>query len=127
MAEIYSKSYFSQIKRIKLINNEKFLIVPSLTLIDYTSEIVNTSSKDVADTVSNIVKITEHINNSDEIVDYNKCYESFIIAKLIRMSEFNEYSGKSKVVLNIFDNTETRTPILIVRKERDGTQDLLLN
>jgi hypothetical protein len=24
--------------------------------------------------------------------------------------------------LNIFDNTETRTPILIVRKERDGEQ-----
>ena len=125
MAEIYSKSYFSQIKKIKIINNEKFLIVPTINLIDYTTEIVNTSSKDVADTVSNIVKITEHINNSDEIVDYNKCYESFIIAKLIRMSEFNEYSGKSKVVLNIFDNTESESTISAARKAERLTGERL--
>ncbi len=116
MAEIYKKSYFSQVKKIKLINGEKYLIVPSLTLNDYTSDIINTSSKDVADTVSNIMKITEHINLSDEIVDYNKCYESFIISKIIRKSEFKEYSGKSKVVLNIFDNTESESTISAARK-----------
>lgn len=111
LAEIYIKSYFSQIKKIKTINGEKFLIMPSLELIDYTNDIINSSSKEVADTVSNIVKITEHINNSDEIVDYNKCYESFIIARVIKASEFDEYSGRSKVILNIFDNTESETTI----------------
>lgn len=125
MAEIYRKSYFSQIKTIKLVNKEKFLVVPSLELNDYTNEIINTSSKDVADTVSNIVKITEHINNSDEIVDYNKCYESFIIAKLIRATEFNEYNGKSKVILNIFDNTESESTISAARKAERLTGERL--
>lgn len=111
LAEIYTKSYFSHIKKIKMINGEKFLILPSLELTDYTNDIINSSTKDVADTVSNIVKITEHINNSDEIVDYNKCYESFIIARLIKASEFEEYSGKSKVILNIFDNNESESTI----------------
>ena len=125
MAEIYRKSYFSQVKKIKTVNNEKFLIVPSLELNDYTSNIINTSNKDIADTVSNIVKITEHINNSDEIVDYNKCYESFIIAKLIRAAEFDEYNGKSKVILNIFDNTESESTISATRKAERLTGERL--
>lgn len=111
LAEVYKKSYFSKITKLKTINGEKFLIVPSLELTDYTTDMLNTSTKDVADTVSNIVKITEHINNSDEIVDYNKCYESFIIAKIIKATEFEEYNGKSKVILNIFDNTESESTI----------------
>ena len=125
MAEIYKKSYFSQVKKIKLINGEKYLIVPSLVLNDYTADIINTSSKDVADTVSNIVKITEHINNSDEIVDYNKCYESFIISKVIKATEFREYSGKSKVILNIFDNTESESTISAARKAERLTGERL--
>lgn len=111
LAEIYKNSYFSQIKSIKTNDNEKILVVPSLVLTDYTNEIINASSKDVADTISNIIKITEHINNSDEIVDYNKCYESFMIAKIIRETEFEDYNGKSKVILNIFDNTESESTI----------------
>lgn len=116
MAEIYRKSYFSQVKKIKLINGEKYLIVPSLIINDYTADIINSSNKEVADTVSNIMKITEHINHSDEIVDYNKCYEAFIISKVIRATEFKEYSGKSKVILNIFDNTESESTISASRK-----------
>lgn len=116
MAEIYRKSYFSQVKKIKLINGEKYLIVPSLIINDYTSDIINSSNKEVADTVSNIMKITEHINHSDEIVDYNKCYEAFIISKVIKATEFKEYSGKSKVILNIFDNTESESTISAARK-----------
>ena len=84
LAEIYRKSYFSQIKKIKTINKEKYLILPNLAIIDYSGEITRSSSKEVADTVSNILKITEHINNSDEIVDYNKCFESYIISKVIQ-------------------------------------------
>ena len=125
MAEIYNKSYFSQIKKIKIINSEKFLILPSLTVMDYTTESINSSAKDVADTVSNIVKITEHINNSDEIVDYNKCYEGFVISKLIRASEFQEYNGRSKVILNIFDNTESETTISASRKAERLTGERL--
>lgn len=111
LAEIYKKSYFTHITKIKTINGEKFMIVPNLELTDYTNDLLNSSTKDVSDTVSNIVKITEHINDSDEIVDYNKCYESFIIAKIIKSTEFKEYSGKSKVILNIFDNTESVSTI----------------
>lgn len=125
MAEIYKKSYFSQVKKIKMINGEKYLIVPSLVLNDYTADIINTSSKDVADTVSNIMKITEHINHSDEIVDYNKCYESFIISKVIKATEFKEYSGKSKVILNIFDNTESESTISAARKAERLTGERL--
>lgn len=111
MAEIYRKSYFSQVKKLKTIRGEKYLIIPSFIVNDYTAEIINSSSKEVSDAVSNIVQITEHINSSDEIVDYNKCFESFIISKVIRSSEFKEYTGKSKVVLNIFDNTESESTI----------------
>ena len=125
MAEIYRKSYFSQVKKIKIINGEKYLIVPSLILNDYTSDIINTSSKDVADTVSNIMKITEHINHSDEIVDYNKCYEAFIISKVIKATEFKEYIGKSKVVLNIFDNSESESTISATRKAERLTGERL--
>lgn len=125
LAEVYKRSYFSQIKKIKVINGEQFLVVPSLILTDYSSDMVNNSTKDVADTVSNILKITEHINNSDEIVDYNKCYESFIIAKLIRESEFVEYNGKSKVILNIFDNTESESTISAAKRAERLTGERL--
>ena len=125
MAEIYKKSYFSQLKKIKVINNEKYLIIPNFNILDYTEEITNSSNKEVADTVANIVKITEHINNSDEIVDYNKCFESFTIAKIIRKSEFQEYSGKSKVVLNIFDNTASESTISAVKKAERLTGERL--
>lgn len=111
LAEIYKNSYFSQISSIKTVENEKILIIPSLILTDYNDEILSTSSKEVSDTISNIIKITEHINNSDEIVDYNKCYESFIISKIIRETEFEDYTGKSKVILNIFDNSESESTI----------------
>lgn len=125
LAEIYKSSYFSQIKKIKLINKEKFLIMPSLNLADYSDELLRASTKEVADTVSNILKITEHINNSDEIVDYNKCYEGFIIAKLIKASEFNQNSGRSRVILNIVDNTETETTILAAKRAERLTGERL--
>lgn len=125
LAEIYHKSYFSQIKKIKLINNEKYLIMPNLELNNYSNELLRASTKDVADTVSNILKIAEHINNSDEIVDYNKCYESFIIANLIKAREFDEYRGRSKVVLNIVDNTETETTILASKRAERLTGERL--
>ena len=125
LAEIYKKSYFSQIKKIKSVGDEKILIMPSLILTDYSDEMIRSSSKNVGDTISNILKITEHINNSDEIVDYNKCYESFLIAKLIKETEFDEYNGRSKVILNIIDNTESETTILASKRAERLTGERL--
>lgn len=125
LAEIYKKSYFSQIKKIKTTDHEKYLIIPHLTITDYSSEILRASTKDVADTVSNILKIAEHINQSDEIVDYNKCYEGFIISKVIKEMEFKEYSGRSKVILNILDNTESETTILASKRAERLTGERL--
>ena len=125
LAEIYKKSYFSEIKKIKSSENDKLLVMPSLTLVNRSDEMLRTSTKDVADTISNILKITEHINSSDEIVDYNKCYESFLIAKLIKETEFEEYSGRSKVILNIIDNTESETTILASKRAERLTGERL--
>lgn len=125
LAEIYKNSYFSIIKGIKSIHGEKCLLTKSLTPTDYTNDIVTSSTKEVADTVSNIIKITEHINTSDEIVDYNKCYESFMIARIIRKTEFNEFNGKSKVILNIFDNTASESTISAAKKAERLTGERL--
>lgn len=125
LVEIYKQSYFSQIKKIKIINGEKYIIIPSLDLTDYTKDMIGSSTKNVADIISNVLKITEHINKSDEIVDYNKCYERFIISKIIRESEFDEYSGKSKVVLNILDNTESDSIITATKRAERLTGERL--
>lgn len=125
LVEIYTQSYFTQISHTKFIKNEKYLILPSLTLNDYSAEIIKTSPKEVADTVSNIVKITEHINKSDEIVDYNKCYEKFLISKIIRESEFVDYSGKSKVILNVLDNSQSESIISAAKRAERLTGERL--
>jgi hypothetical protein len=125
LAEIYKNSYFSQIKKIKKFGREKFLIIPRLAITDYSAELMRASNKNVADTVSNILKIAEHINQSDEIVDYNKCYESFIIAKVIKEMEFEEYKGRSKVILNILDNTESETTVLASKRAERLTGERL--
>ena len=123
MANVYKHSYFSQITKIVKKKNETMLIIPSLTLVDYTDDIVNTSEKEVADTVLNILQITDHINNSDEIVSYSKCYERFIISRLIKQQEFNEYRGKSKVILNIFNNAESQSIISATKKAERLTSE----
>lgn len=125
MLEVYRQSYFSQIKKVKIVNGEKVLVMPSLILTDYSEDIITSSTKNVADTVSNIIKITKHINNSDEIVDYNKCYERFIISKIIRESEFDEYSGKSKVVLNVLDNSESESIVAASKRAERLTGERL--
>lgn len=125
LVEVYRQSYFSQIKAVRFAGNDKYLVLPSLVLNDYSTEIIKTSPKETADTVANIVKITEHINKSDEIVDYNKCYERFLISKIIRESEFEEYSGKSRVVLNILDNSESESIITASKRAERLTGERL--
>ena len=123
MANVYKHSYFSQITKLVKKKNETFMVIPSLTLVDYTDDIVNTSEKEVADTVSNVLQITDHINNSDEIVSYSKCYERFIISRLIQQQEFNEYRGKSKVILNIFNNAESQSIISATKRAERLTSE----
>lgn len=107
MAEIYLKSYFSQAESIKMLRGEKHLILQNNYVLDYTTEMMSSSSKDIVSSISNIIKITEHINNSDEIIPFHKNYENFMISELVRNEEFGTgYDGKSKVILNIYSDEE---------------------
>lgn len=106
IAEIYVKSFYSQCTKIKNKFGQKFLIMNKDGLHDYIDDMVASSSKDIVSAITNLKKITEHINHSDEIIPFHKNYENYMISEIIKKAEFAEkYQGKSKVILNIFDNT----------------------
>lgn len=107
IANIYNKSYFAQSSKILKADDEIYLELESTTTIDYISDIMNNSDKNIMSAVSNIVQITNHINNSDEIIPFYEIYENYMISSLIKKSEFNKYHGKSKFILNIYDNSES--------------------
>ncbi len=107
IANVYNKSYFAQSTKIEHIEDEIYLILERDEIIDYVSDIINTSEKDIVSAVTNILQITNHINNSDEIIPFYEIYENYMISKLIRRSEFNKYHGKSRFILNIHDNSES--------------------
>ena len=66
---------------------------------------IDSSSKDIVSAITNIKKITEHINHSDEIIPFYKSYENYMIAQIIKKKEFaNKYAGKSKVIVNVYNN-----------------------
>ncbi len=107
IARVYIKSYYSQAETLKTIKSEPCLILKDLRIIDYTPEMETCSDKDIVSSISNIIKITEHINNSDEIIPFYKSYENYMISEIVRKSEFIEpNNGKSKVILNIFSDEE---------------------
>lgn len=119
IAEIYVKSYFAQSNTLSNSHGERCLILESLTVNDYTEEMVQNSDKDIVSAITNIKKITEHINNSDEIIPFHKIYENYMIAKAIKQIEFNKkYYGKSKVILNIY-NDEARPQTLSAAKRAE--------
>ena len=69
--------------------------------------------------ITNLIKITEHINHSDEIIPFYENYENFMIARAIKKAEFKEkYKGKSKVILNIY-NLETSPQIISATKHAE--------
>lgn len=106
LAEVYLKSFYSQCEKIKTKNGQKFLVLNKDGIHDYIDDMITSSSKDIVSAITNLKKITEHINHSDEIIPFHKNYENYMISRIIRKSEFTEkYQGKSKVVLNIIDNT----------------------
>ena len=105
IAEVYIKSFFSQAKELKMRKGERFLILNEDKLNDYTEDMIDTSSKDIVSAITNIKKITEHINHADEIIPFFKSYENFMIARVIKKKEFaNKYAGKSKLVVNVYNN-----------------------
>lgn len=108
IAQIYLKSYFSQCKAIKQKHGETFLILENDFITDYTEDMLENSDKEIVSSISNLIKITEHINHADEIIPFYENYENYMISKLIRKMEFIEkYKGKSKVVLNIYNNEQS--------------------
>lgn len=106
IAEIYNKSYFAQSLKVFYKGNAAFLLLKSLDIVDYFDEMFENSEKDITSSVQNIKKITEHINNSDEIIPFDKSYENYMIAETIRRTEFTKNAGKSKVVVNVFDGSK---------------------
>lgn len=119
IANVYLKSYFSQCSHIKKRKNEKYLVLQSEYLADYTEEMVNNSDKDISSSITNLIKITEHINHSDEIIPFYENYENFMISRAVKQAEFREkYKGKSKVVLNIY-NLETSPQIISATKRAE--------
>ncbi len=108
IAEIYNSSYFSQSESIITKGDEKFLLLKSLNVIDYLDDMSNNSNKSTESAIQNIKKITEHINDSDELISFGKKYENFMISEIVRQNEFNgSYNGKSILVLNVYDNSES--------------------
>lgn len=107
IAEIYVKSYFANGCSLENHGGERYLILPSLIVNDYIDEMIENSDKDIVSAITNIKKITEHINGSDEIIPFHKVYENYMIAKAIKQTEFTKkYHGKSKVILNIYNDEE---------------------
>lgn len=105
IVEIYIKSFYSQQSYIKTIKGEKYLALQDKKIVDYSHDMLINASKDVESSITNIKQITEHINHADEIIPFHKCYENYMISKIIQKQEFiNKYNGKSKVIINIYNN-----------------------
>ena len=119
IAEVYVKSFFSQASALKTRKGERFLILNEDKLNDYTTDMIDTSSKDVVSAITNIKKITEHINHADEIIPFYKSYENYMIAQIIKKKEFaTKYAGKSKVIVNVYNN-EMRQHVVAATKHAE--------
>lgn len=119
IAEIYVKSYFAQGNVLENVHGQRGIMLSTLNPPDFTDEMIDNSDKENVSAITNIKKITEHINNSDEILPFHKIYENYMISKILRQSEFNKkYYGKSRVVLNVF-NDEARPQIVSATKHAE--------
>lgn len=107
IAEIYNSSYFAQSSELTKINDEPYLILKRLEIIDFFDEMSSNSNKSTESAIQNIKKITEHINDSDELISFAKKYENYMITLIVRKHEFKEkYNGKSKVIVNVINNED---------------------
>ncbi len=118
IAEIYNKSYFAQSEKVFYKDGAPYLLLKTLDIVSYFSEMLDNSEKDTMSAVQNIKKITEHINSSDEIIPFDKTYENYMIAETIRKTEFRKYAGKSKLIINVTDNS-TKPQIISATKHAE--------
>jgi len=117
IAEVYNSSFFAQTSNIVTINKEKYLTLKKTYITDFFEEMRENSNKSTDSAIQNIKKITEHINNSDELISFGKKYENYMISEVIRQNEFKEtYAGKSRVVLNVV--TKEDSPQIISATKR---------
>lgn len=124
IAEIYNSSFFSQTDIITKSNDDKFLVLKKLSVIDYFEEMSENSNKNTESAIQNIKKITEHINDSDELISFGKKYENYMISEIIKKNEFkNDYNGKSKVILNIIDNDKNPQIISATKRAEKLTSE----
>jgi len=126
MAQVYLKSYFSQCKKLKCAHGEKYLVLQNEFITDHIESMLSNSDKDIASSISNLVKITEHINHADEIIPFYENYENYMISKIIGRAEFiNKYKGKSKVVVNIYNNSESPQIVSATKRAERLTSERL--
>jgi len=124
ISAIYLQSYFSQCSEMVTKNGEKFLVLKSEYINDYTNDMLSSSSRDIVQCITNLKKITEHINNSDEIIPFHKSYENYMISEIIRKSEFQKKNtGKSRVILNIYDDEEKPQTIAATKRAERLTSE----
>ena len=124
LANVYLKSFYSQAKCLKKRHGEYYMVLLQSALTDYSKDMISNSQKEIASAISNILKITEHINHADEVIPFYENYENYMISKEIRKSEFiSKYNGKSKVILNIYDNTFSPQIISATKKAERLTSE----
>lgn len=122
-AQVYNKSYFALTSKVINDLDETYLEINKEEIVNYIPDIVNHSSKEIVSAITNIVQITNHINNDDEIIPFYEIYENYMISKLIKKSEFNKFHGKSKFILNVHDNSASPEIVSAVKKAERLTSE----
>ena len=117
ISAIYIKSYFSQVSEMVNRGGEKFLVLKGSYINDYTNDMLSNSQRDIVQCITNLKKITEHINESDEVISFDKSYENYMISELVKKTEFKtKNTGKSRVILNIYDDEEKPQTIAATKR-----------
>jgi len=126
VANVYLKSFYSQATSLLNKNGEMTLQLPSTDITSYIDDIANNADKDIASLITNIIKVTEHINHNDEIIPFYENYENYLIRKVINSLEFvSGNKGKSKVIINVYDNTAKKHVIAASKKAERLTSERL--
>ena len=124
IAEMYNNSYFSQSNGVITRNHEKYLSLTRTDIIDYLEDMSYNSNKTTESAIQNIKKITEHINQTDELIPFEKKYENFMISEIVRNTEFKEsYSGNSLLVLNVYNNVDAPQIVAATKKAERLTSE----
>ena len=124
VSAVYVHSYFSQCESMVTKGSEKYLVLKDNYINDFTSDMMSSSSKEIISCILNIKKITEHINSSDEVIPFYKSYENYMISELVRQNEFKmKYTGRNRVILNIYDDEEKPQTISAAKRAERLTSE----